>query len=78
MLYIEVRINDNKTLTDMADLKKYTDQIQDLALFAKAQNFDFDNGDFDNLIKDWIMNRKALTDELNQEAIKSTLKFMVG
>ena len=75
-LYINSRNKQQNTET-MTQLEKFADQIQDVAMFAKAQRFDIENGDFDQLMKDWVKNRKELYHEDNKEEVKRIIKQFI-
>ena len=61
----------------MRQLNTYKNEINDVAMFAKAQGFDFENGDFDELMKAWLVNRKEFYHEDNREEVKRIAKQFI-
>ena len=53
----------------MHDLSKYSEQIKSIALFAKRINFDSINGDYNDLLSNWIEDGRKF--QVNIEANKS-------
>lgn len=56
-------------------LNKYGEQIESIASFARAVNFDFEKDNFDQLIKEWIERGRQFNkwiDSNKEEAIRIT------
>jgi len=61
----------------MTNLNKYSDQINDLAMFAKANGFNPQTDDILELAKSWIKNRKDFYSEDNKEEVKRLVKQFI-